>query len=655
MAQRHWSSPVSAALLLTVLCICLTAAVANADSSAITQYSTVSCATCSSWVNISNVCYDCPSHSSKPTGKDYCVCDDSYYGWPGLEANMSHCRTCPTGANCLYGSIYENQAGYFFPPSAVGETQLWRMFTKCPHTSSCQVVPYAATSNPCVKGSEGPLCAVCSPNYYTPFYYPAYSCASCRDTWITVSRFIMGTGIFVLALVIIAFAPSPWPLLKLLVYFDQVLLILAALEGRFQFLKIVGAVGANWNMLQAIDCVFGFHIWWFNIVLFISFVPWTVMTICGCIYGICSLIVEMKKRNPKFSDLFEVYPYLTPILNWVHARALRNIFTFWLLFGPPAVLAASQLFQCQSVSFMGSYSMADYSFKCYTPDWWLAVMIAVVIILVWVLILPGGFLGGLIWLRSQFRRERLLEYQDHFNRAADVLLAEYAIFGWEFVEYYRKMLLIAACIIGGTTTFEIALFLSFGFLIVHCLIQPYLWQATNLMQAVILAATVLMLFWGYSFELLEYSDRDYTNYYFFAITLLAVSIKLCLLLLLLVLFVFWCKETALPQTMVWMANYQERGNPFRYPQPTAEHEDGQTEGAVEGGSGFVMLEEEDAGMQGGGGGGAEEENKPSEGMENDKNDTTSLDDVHPLGGTVADGSKREEDKETTSLDDVQIW
>jgi hypothetical protein len=125
-------------------------------------------------------------------------CPNGYYS---LVENATDCLPCPDNAKECYGKTIVVEEGY------------WRISSlddnimTCPLiSSSCKQGDYSGQDS-CNAGYEGPLCGVCSANYYLDSF--THSCKSCSDSSITV----VGAVLIALAgvAVIILFFTLAWP------------------------------------------------------------------------------------------------------------------------------------------------------------------------------------------------------------------------------------------------------------------------------------------------------------------------------------------------------------------------------------------------------------------------------------------------------------
>jgi hypothetical protein len=126
--------------------------------------------TSSVMVNI-RVARDCP-RGYFLTGKDVCeACETGKYSLAFSET--VECKLCPPkSATCLGGDALVTADGWWRTSTLSDE--MW----PCPMEGNCKAGTNASFLGKCRRGSEGPLCGVCAPD----FYNAGYECRSCEDS-----------------------------------------------------------------------------------------------------------------------------------------------------------------------------------------------------------------------------------------------------------------------------------------------------------------------------------------------------------------------------------------------------------------------------------------------------------------------------------------
>ena len=127
--------------------------------------------TASSTIVEIKVAHDCP-RGYFLAGRESCeACEAGKYSL-AFSADKE-CILCPpSSASCHGGDALVTADGWWRTSTLSDE--MWR----CPMEGNCKAGTNVSFLGKCRKGSEGPLCGVCTPN----FYNAGYECRACEDS-----------------------------------------------------------------------------------------------------------------------------------------------------------------------------------------------------------------------------------------------------------------------------------------------------------------------------------------------------------------------------------------------------------------------------------------------------------------------------------------
>jgi len=188
----------------------------------------VSCAACpprNAWFNAS-LCVACPANAvTSPTNLGQCVCSFGYYDLLfSASLTAPACATCPQGGVCTIGLV--GAAKGYWRESTSSDVFYRCRENRCVEEALIEPLSSSApgrrllsanTTDNCVPGAAGPLCAVCQPR----FSMQSGACAPCDpaqafSAW-SVGRqsgLIVGCGFFGVVAIAFVFLLPLLPLLE---------------------------------------------------------------------------------------------------------------------------------------------------------------------------------------------------------------------------------------------------------------------------------------------------------------------------------------------------------------------------------------------------------------------------------------------------------
>eukprot|EP01080_Neovahlkampfia_damariscottae_P008579 gene8579-404_t len=396
----------------------------------------------------STTCIQCPNKKvsiEKSTSIESCVCDKGFYKNP---ANEKECYTCPVGAICSKENLTIPEAlpGYWFSRNDINS------FYLCNPKQACG----GGKDGNCTIGYTGLRCGYCSLDYYKS----KNKCQACACLLRGVS--------FVPLWIVKMLIPLGLVVLFIGIYiFSELRSLFAGTIGH----KIVKAMNIKYLRPPDIEP---------EMSKFQSFQIWFIRQIIW-LYNLAIWVPRHKSTRQDFKILF---------------NRLLNTFSAYISFLYIFMMTtASEIFVCTAQK-NGSYTMNESAdILCFKDEWWALFPIA----FIWYAIFGFGILvyfGLMVIQRKKNKNDELFQLRFRFV----LLRFKNKFFYWKIVETVRLMV-ITMLNIFFQPLFVITLSLGIIFiaLLLHLQFVPFKRKFHNIMEYIMLLATLLTLFFGLLF------------------------------------------------------------------------------------------------------------------------------------------------------------
>ena len=330
----------------------------------------------------------------------------------------------------------------------------------------------------CKPGYEGPLCAVCSEEYYEQLR----GCVECKDPHTAgLAVFILGLVLFISIIVYLLrryghfITNEVAANFKITVSFVTTVSTISTQFGVTwppKFLAALATMSAltfDLSVLSGVFCLFK-----------VSFLA-SLCFSTGSLVLVLIVCFSISKLKPHLKD------------------TCIKFCVYLLLFAYPVVsVKCVEAFACHNVD-GESYLRADYSVNCASAEWNLIAGYASIFVAIYVVLLPVAVLGTLYRYRKQAVGRKVAPEGLLFAFLLDDYRLIMPCLMWDGLEMLRKL---ALSVVGAFWTSQspmaiaTALLLSLGFLSLQQCYQPFKSKVVNRVQNCFLAALSLMYFAG---------------------------------------------------------------------------------------------------------------------------------------------------------------
>ena len=326
------------------------------------------------------------------------VCEKCPSGTYSFDPTEDYCRDCPDNANCPGGNVIDVDNGY------------WRQCQDCHDVVQC-IYKHACrggaiTAEQCKEGTEGPMCSVCSDDY---FRNGNGACDICKSSTSYVDMVFAILFLLFIASVFYCWRKKEWirekieelaskvdeaiekyelkvylTKMKILVAFLQILVnipqVLAVVFPKsFQkFLQAFGLVNLSFFDVFATDCYFDTNFYTSLLISTIS--PPLVVFVVDCILRVRHIIAVRENS-------------LRPSYTYKQKNIERKIFfciVAFFVFSPVSI-TIFQTFVCEKFEDGKSYLVADSSVECYNDTHRSYVIYAGMMILLYPIGIPAYY------------------------------------------------------------------------------------------------------------------------------------------------------------------------------------------------------------------------------------------------------------------------
>ena len=438
-----------------------------------------------------NNCTRCPSFISAVPGADHCRCERGYF-WTESDDGVGSCTTVTPPS-----AVYISESSSRILRTADIKPGFWRRgpnerkVLPCPVTEAC-IGGQGNGSNPlqyCEKGSEGPLCAVCSNNYFR--WLTSEPCTLCPEDRFTAQLRSAGalTGVALILLTCMLLnRKANSSVLRPIINGFQIMVVIFLYPVKWpesvrQLAAVIGLFSFDLASIASPSC-FGVPLnfyWRFAVISMFSLgalaVPWLLSWIWHC-----------SRRKPWNSR--------------ARSGPWRDTFLLLLLLHPTISGQAFYHFHCSpfinktkeadSGNWVDRtrYLQIDFSLECYDETWNI-MLLPVTIVIIFV-----AFGMPLLFALTLFKRRATLE-EPQTKRLLGFLYYPYrpSMYAFESVVMLFKLSLWATLVFfehGSQFQQALSAIICFIRLSVHARLEPFDSRFENILEYEILGITAFL-------------------------------------------------------------------------------------------------------------------------------------------------------------------
>jgi hypothetical protein len=444
-------------------------------------------------------------------GKDCVPCEAGTYS---LDPTQS-CLACPSGANCLGGSLALPKAGYWRP------TKTTSTFFACPNSAACLGSPHIMPSltGVCLLGYRGNKCQPCDNGYSRA---TENKCGKCPDAVGNAFRLLgmiavmtLICGVLVRSSIRTAYQPTVLHSIYLKIFANYLQLVLLTTQLELEWPSFVYALfsaqknaGTATDQFLSVDCYLSdpsnddsYKNVYFDKITIIAMIP-IIFTLAATAFWCMHFLAN------RDAGVFKKQWISTIVILFfmIHPNILRSNFSY---------------FSCSEI-LPGEYWLNEnLDIRCFDSTHnATAVMVVVPSLLLWGLFTPLTILMHLIRRRKQLKeiltKLRFGFLYNGFKKSK---------FYWEFVIMYRKVLIICCVVFIGNRSIPIqaltVILLLLNFLIVQYLTRPYANKQLNEMELRSILVATVTIYCGLFFLT---KDLDWSMKVFFFVIMLLINL-----------------------------------------------------------------------------------------------------------------------------------